>query len=786
MKALFGFLCDARIGIRPDSHFDGRQIFTTLRCGLFVTAASFSSLARAEQVNIMGPAGTSFGIALKILSNGNFVVRNNAALYFYQSNGTLSGVLQGQTAGDAIGSGGLVELAGGDLVVISPLWDNGAEVNAGAVTRISASAGLSGLVNASNSLIGSPFARVTPLRNGNYLVVSSTWNGNRGAVTFCDVGSACVGAVSAANSLVGSTAQNQVGSRGVVELSNGNYVVSSTGWGDGATSGLGAATWGSGDSGIVGEVSAANSLVGAAMSDLVGSNGIQPLPNGDYAVSSSFVDDGNIPNVGAVTLAKGTGGTIGPISSQNSLFGSSAGDAVGAMGVVVLANGNFVVPSSNSDSGSVADAGAVTWVSAAAGLVGHVSAANSWIGTRAGDQVGLGGITPLTNGDYVISSPAWSAPGFDGAGAVTRADGSEGDAGVVQIGNSWVGTSFGDAIGSAGVIALENGDYVIASPFWDNPAAALPDVGAATLILSSASPSGQISASNSLIGDSADDRVSAEGIVPLSSGKYLVASSLWDAPGAANAGAVTFADAAVGGIVGMVAAANSLVGSSTNDRVGLDSAVRLANANYVVRSRIWDRGSVADAGAVTWGNGAIGTTGPVSELNSLVGSQHADQVGASGVTTLINGNFVVGSALWDSGSNQDAGALTFVDGQSGMTGPVSIANSLIGSSSNNLVGFGLVVGFADGQFLAFSERWRSETTHAGALTLSGASGISGIMNSTNSLLGDVFYFGDFGSSASAFDYDLLRQRLIVGRRSQSLVTLLTLDPDGLFVSGLEY
>jgi|GEM_PF-6853535 len=60
------------------------------------------------------------------------------------------------------------------------------------------------------------------------------------------------------------------------------------------------------------------------------------------------------------------------------------------------------------------------------------------------------------------------------------------------------------------------------------------------------------------------------------------------------------------------------------------------------------------------------------------------------------------------------------------------------------------------------------------------------MNSTNSLLGDVFYFGDFGSSASAFDYDLLRQRLIVGRRSQSLVTLLTLDPDGLFVSGLEY
>ena len=49
--------------------------------------------------------------------------------------------------------------------------------------------------------------------------------------------------------------------------------------------------------------------------------------------------------------------------------------------------------------------------------------------------------------------------------------------------------------------------------------------------------------------------------------------------------------------------------------------VVLANGNYVVRSPYWDNGAAADAGAVTWGDGTSGVTGAVSAANSLVGSR---------------------------------------------------------------------------------------------------------------------------------------------------------------------
>ncbi len=82
--------------------------------------------------------------------------------------------------------------------------------------------------------------------------------------------------------------------------------------------------------------------------------------------------------------------------------------------------------------------------------------------------------------------------------------------------------------------------------------------------------------------------------------------------------------------------------------------------------------------AVTWGNGAGGTTGTVSGDNSLVGTYAYDQVGRRGVTALANGNYVVDSDLW----GDDAGAVTFGDGTKGVSGPVSSANSLVGGTSN--------------------------------------------------------------------------------------------------------
>jgi hypothetical protein len=61
-----------------------------------------------------------------------------------------------------------------------------------------------------------------------------------------------------------------------------------------------------------------------------------------------------------------------------------------------------------------------------------------------------------------------------------------------------------------------------------------------------------------------------------------------------------------------------------------------------------------DAGAATWGNGLGGTVGAVSAANSLVGSTANDKVCTS-VTALANGNYVVNSANWANGGLSAAG-----------------------------------------------------------------------------------------------------------------------------------
>src|SRR5262249_23889825 len=157
------------------------------------------------------------------------------------------------------------------------------------------------------------------------------------------------GVVSAANSLVGSSPGDYVGGspngyiRGITVLSNGNYVVESPNW----NGSLGAATWGSGSEGVAGVVSAADSLIGSNPGDYVGgspdgnSGGITALSNGSYVVGSWHWNGSR----GAATWGSGMTGVVGVISSTNSLVGSNPGDDVGSdpRGVAVLSNGNYVV-----------------------------------------------------------------------------------------------------------------------------------------------------------------------------------------------------------------------------------------------------------------------------------------------------------------------------------------------------------------------------------------------------------------------------------------------------------
>src|SRR5262249_15380334 len=150
-------------------------------------------------------------------------------------------------------------------------WNGGR----GAGTWGGGTAGVTGTVNAFNSLVGTNpgdtvgggFASgVTALSNGHYVVGSPAWNGNRGAATWGSGKASVIGSVSASNSLVGSNPDDRVGAHGVTALSNSNYVVLSHLW----NGHRGAATWGSGTAGVTGIVSATNSLVGSNPNDRVG------------------------------------------------------------------------------------------------------------------------------------------------------------------------------------------------------------------------------------------------------------------------------------------------------------------------------------------------------------------------------------------------------------------------------------------------------------------------------------------------------------------------------------
>ncbi len=720
--------------------------------------------------------GNQFGKTIVALSTGNVVVTSpyddaggeyaGAVYLFNGATGALISTLRG-SQGDFVGIGGVTALSNGNYVVSSPGWSAGAEVGCGAVTWCNGSSGINGTVTSSNSLVGSHSndmvgeGGVTALSNGSYVVSTPSWDNplpyrsfpevsgavNAGAVTWGSGTSGVSGTVSSSNSLVGTTAEDIVGGivhlswggyytdGGVTALSNGSYVVNSPKWHNASVLGgaPGAVTWGSGTSGVKGEVTSYNSLVTTSDSSVLAQTSVTALTNGNYVVTNPLWDDplplpAGTVDAGAVTWCSGSSGKIGAITSSNSLVGEYPRHKAGEYGVTALSNGNYVVSSpigvtwgsgSSGATGYVSttntliaggargsviplsngnyvvvspyNAGAVTWCSGSAGVSGDVTSLNSLVGTETGDSLGSGGVTALSNGNYVVHSPYWnSPPGMGGrldAGAVTWGDGSSGVKGHVTTSNSLIGTEDNDNVGEFAVLELSNGNYVVRSPHWNSPPemGGVLDAGAATWCNGSSGLSGPITMTNSLIGTKANDNVSGGGVTALSNGNYVVCSPNWSSPtgmgGVAAAGAVTLGNG-TSGIYGSITTLNSLIGTQIGDSLGSGGATALSNGNYVVISPYWNNGGVEDAGAVTWGSGVSGLSWYVTNSNSLVGTQAKDWVGSNGVTALSNGNYVVSSANWHNAGLVNAGAVTWGSGSSGVSGSVASRNSLVGLTSN--------------------------------------------------------------------------------------------------------
>ncbi len=652
----------------------------------------------------------------------DFVATDAGAVRLYKPDGTLLSMLSGSSANDLVGEKVIALTGNNNAVTITRKWSNAGVAGVGAVTWIDGTTGVSGSVSETNSLIGSALndgalSILTTLTNGNYVTDSPSWdNGavvDAGAVTWGNGAKGTAGVISATNSLVGSKTSDGVSSK-VTALTNGNYVASSLLWDNGSTTNVGAVTWGNGAGGTVGAISAANSLIGSKSGDNVGT--ATALTNGNYVISSPLWN-GSTTDAGAVTWGNGLGGTVGTISASNSLVGSKASDKVG-FSVTALFNGNYVVNSPTWDNGTTIDAGAVTWGNGATGSVGLVSTENSLVGSVANDGLSST-VIALTNGNYVAGFPNWDNGIVVNAGAVTWGNGTTGTVGTISATNSLVGSSANDGI-SYTLAALTNGNYVIGSSHWDNGAAL--DVGAVTWGNGAGGTIGVISETNSLIGSTTNDG-SVYNIVALSNGNFVVGAPNWDNGAVNEAGAVTWGNGD-GGTVGTISIANSLIGSTKNDFAGSDNSgsnriTALKNGNYVVSSSGWDNGSAVNAGAVTWGNGLGGTVGEISASNSLVGSKTGDQAGAITVA-LPNSNYVTGSSTMDNGSIMNGGSVTLGNGLGGLVGAITSSNSLLGSIKDDQLSSGgiipLNVGSMNGSFVVSSMNWSNNTGKVEILT----------------------------------------------------------------------
>jgi len=617
--------------------------------------------ANTGAVYLLAPDGTQINVAMGqtpgdqvgsggivVLKTGNYVIRSphwhnintgvadagavtfgshsggvfGGSSVFVSESNSIVGTDANEMAGDVV-----VALANGHYVVATPLWNG----ERGAVTWGDGLGGTTtGAVSAANSLVGSTpgdavgnsagGSPIVPLPNGNYVVVSTYWTDSIssvpyvGAVTWVSGTNGLVDTVSRSNSLYGTTDSDEVGSGGIVPLgASGNYVVNSNQWNNGAAgSKVGAVTW-SGNSGIVGAVNILNSLYGTHANDQVGLGGINAqgvvaLSNGNYVVGSYYWNPNANGTSGALTWGSGSTGVHGAIDNANSVIGGSNVDDEVGYGITALSNGNYVVCSPYWNN----NAGAATWFDGTAATSGSLSAANSLVGSNAGDYVCQGAVA-LSNGNYVVTSPAWNTS----TGAATFGNGStavRGVKGTISSANSLVGTATNDSFFPA-VTPLTNGNYVVGNRFT------LGNKGAATWGNGTTGTKGVLSASNSLVGTTAGDQVGS-GVYALGNGNYVVSSGNFSVGGTSGVGAVTWGNG-YKGTAGSVTTANSLVGAFAQDHIGYGNFQPLeayTNSAYVFTSVNWsNNGTISHAGAVTLQRGNGPYAGTIDARNSVLG-----------------------------------------------------------------------------------------------------------------------------------------------------------------------
>jgi len=412
------------------------------------------------------------------------------------------------------------------------------------------------------------------------------------------------------------------------------------------------------------------SIYGDAAGDQLGFGSITKLANNNFVIASPLDNAG----AGSVRLMSGASGAqIGP-----TIEGDDANDSIGLF-VTALGNDNFVIASPFDDvdpgSGNLVDAGSVRLVSGLDGTVLDLIK-----GSTAGDTIfglggiGSGGIIALSNNNYVIASPG---PLLEGS--VQLASGVDG----TLIGTAINGN---DPLSSAVtfVTAMTFGNYVISST--------LDNGGAGSVRLVNGTNGDEITGDLPALAGPGDN---FGFITAINNNHFVITAPLDDIDLGAGLVADVGSVRLVNGADGVVVPTSVIEGTIAGELFGFGDTIALTNNNYAVAS-VFDDVSLTDDGSVRLVGGSDGV-----EINLLQGDDMGDQLSynlpAVGITALTNNNFVIASRLDDEGGT-DNGSVRLVDGATGL----GIPGGLIAGDPGDELGSGGVTALANGDFVVIS------------------------------------------------------------------------------------
>ena len=582
--------------------------------------SSTTSVTSFELLDPIAAANNRFGSKVVILPNGNIVVAapldssvatNNGAVHLFNPyTQTLIASFYGDTEDDQLGSKSITALANSNFVIASPL-DDEAVVDGGTVRLIHGTTGAQISVlegDAADDFLGRH--SITALANSNFVIASQF---DDEAVVDGGTVRLIHGTTGAQISVLeGDTASDHISSS-ITALANSNFVFASQ-FDDEAVVDGGTVRLIHGTTGA--QISV---LEGNTASDRIGGS-ITALANNNFVIASAF-DDEAVVNGGTVRLIHGTTGV-----QISVLEGDTADDFLGSNGITALANNYFVIASELDDE-AVIDGGTVR-------LVGVDGVQISVLeGDTADDYLGRHSITALANSNFVIASPLDDEAVVDG-GTVRLIHGTTG----AQI-SVLEGDTADDYLGSDGITALANNNFVIASTLDDETV-----VDGGTVRLIHGTTGAQISV---LEGDTADDYLGNSSITALANNNFVIAST-YDDEAVVDGGTVRLIHGTTGVQISV------LEGDTADDRLGSWGVTALANNNYLVSSHLDDQ-TVVDGGTVRQMNGTTG-----NPIRTIVGTVSGDILGTIVIDSPKNDFYILSLPNKDNNTMSDSGFVTLI------------------------------------------------------------------------------------------------------------------------------